>query len=155
MNVARRALVATGLAGLVVGAWLLVTTVRPMGLVGLAVWLAAAVVLHDAVLSPLLFAVGWVLRLGGRRMPPSAVAAVQIAALTGGIGSLLLLPAIHAERLGPRNPTVLPLDYAANLVGMWTVLAVATALAVAVAVIAEVRRTRRSIGDRGAQSNSG
>lgn len=147
MNAARRALVGTGVIGLVVGAWLLVTTVKPVGLVGLAVWLAAAVVLHDAILSPLLFAAGWVLRLGSGRMPFAAVAVVQVAAVVGGIGSLLLLPAIRAKLIGTRNPTVLPFDYAAHLAGMWVVLAGATAIGVAIVLVVDARRAGRQQGD--------
>ncbi|WP_375405897.1 hypothetical protein [uncultured Amnibacterium sp.] len=147
MNAARRALIGTGAMGLVVGAWLLLTTVKPVGLVGLAVWLAAAVVLHDAILSPLLFAAGWTLRLGSSRMPLAAVAVVQVAAVVGGIGSLLLLPAIRAKMIGTRNPTVLPFDYAAHLVGMWAVLAIATAVGVAIAIVVDARRAGRRRGD--------
>lgn len=140
MRVARGVLIGAGAAGIVLGAWLLLTTVAPVGLLGVAVWLAAAVVLHDAILSPLLFGAGWVLRLGGGRMPVAAIAVVQVAALVGGIGSLLLLTAIHAKQLGTRNPSVLPLDYAAHLAGMWVVLAILTA--VALAVVLGVRRGR-------------
>lgn len=139
MRAARVALIGVGAAGTVFGAWLLATTVRPTGLVGLAVWLAAAVVLHDAILSPVVFAAGWVLRLGGRRLPLAALAIVQVAAVVGAIGTLLLLPAIRAKQ-DQRNPSVLPLDYAANLAGMWIALAIACALGVAIVLIRERRR---------------
>jgi hypothetical protein len=135
----RAVLVALGAAGLLVGAWLLVTTVTPRGLLGLAVWLAAAVVLHDAILSPVLFGVGWMVRLGGRRVPLAALAVVQGAVVVGAIGSLLLLPAIRAKQIRVRNPTVLPFDYVANLAGMWAVLGVLTILGVGLVLILQRR----------------
>ena len=141
MRIARGVLVGIGAAGLLAGAWLLLTPVRPAGLLGLLVWFAVAIVLHDAVLSPLLFGIGWMLRRTTGRMPLAAIAIVQVAAIVGGIGSVLLLPAIHAKQLGTRNPTVLPLDYAANLAGLWIVLAAVTAIAVAIVL---VRRRRRA-----------
>jgi hypothetical protein len=146
VKVARGALVGVGAVGIVFGAWLLLTTVKPVGLIGVAVWLAAAVVLHDAILSPLLFGAGWLLRLGGGRMPLAAIAVVQVAALVGGIGSLLLLPAIRAKQLGVRNPSVLPLDYAGHLAGLWIALAILTGVALAI-VFATGRRPRRPAGD--------
>lgn len=151
MKAARVVLVGLGVLGLVVGAWLLVTTVKPAGLFGLVIWLAAAVVLHDAILSPLLFGLGWLLRLGGGRLPLPAIAVVQVAAVVGGVGSLLLLPAIRAKALGPRNPSVLPLDYVGNLAGMWVVLAAVTVVAVGV-VLAVDARSRRMPGPGSALS---
>lgn len=140
MTIAQRVLVGIGAAGLLFGGWLLVTPVRPAGLFGLLIWFAVAILLHDAVLSPLLFATGWLLRRTTGRMPLAAIAIVQIAALVGGIGSVLLLPAIHAKSLGVRNPTVLPLSYTANLAGLWIALLVATAVGVAIVLVRERRR---------------
>lgn len=149
MTAARRVLIGIGVAGLLAGAWLLLTTVKPAGLVGLAVWFAAAILLHDAILSPLLFAAGWMLRRTGRRLPLAAIAIVQVAAVVGGIGSVLLLPAIQAKRLGTRNPSVLPLDYAANLAGIWIVLAVVTAVAVTIVVVRSRRRATAGVASAG------
>ena len=52
IRVARFVLIAVGVLGLAIGAAFLVTTVPPKGLTGLAVWLAAAIVLHDGILAP-------------------------------------------------------------------------------------------------------
>lgn len=155
MRTARRVLIGIGAAGLLAGAWLLLTTVTPRGLGGLVIWFAVAIVLHDAVLSPLLFTVGWVLRRTTGRMPLAAVAIVQVAAIVGGIGSVLLLPAIHAKQLRTRNPSVLPLDYAAHLAGLWIVLVVATAIGVAIVLVLQRRRDRGSDGRTPLPSPSG
>lgn len=141
MRAARAVLVAVGVLGLGAGAWLLVTTNRPSGLLDLLVWGVAAVVLHDAVLSPVVFVLGWLLRRAGRRIPIAALAVVQAAAVVGGIGSLLLLPAIRAKTMA-RNPSVLPLDYGASLAGMWVVLGAASAVGIAIVLIAQRRRDR-------------
>lgn len=108
--------------------------------------------LHDAILSPLLFAVGWVLRLGSGRMPLAAVAVVQVAAVVGGIGSLLLLPAIRAKTIGTRNPTVLPFDYAVHLAAMWIVLAAATAIGVTIVLVRHRSRARTQRRDLAVRS---
>ena len=92
-----------------------------------------------------MFAVGWVLRRAGRRLPVAAVAVVQLAAVVGGIGSLLLLPAIRAQQVARRNPSVLPLDYAANLAGMWVAVVVLAAGGVAVVRVLQHRRDGRAV----------
>ncbi|MCA1306906.1 hypothetical protein LC082_08345 [Microbacterium esteraromaticum] len=56
MSAARMLLWAVGAAGIAYGAWLLVTTQNPQQLLGVAIWLVAAVVVHDALLVPLLTA---------------------------------------------------------------------------------------------------
>lgn len=54
MRRTRIALGALGVAGLLWGGWLLVSTQRPDQLLSVAVWLASAVILHDFVLVPVL-----------------------------------------------------------------------------------------------------
>lgn len=54
MRTARIVLAALGAAGMLWGGWLLVTTQRLDQLLNLAIWLAAAVILHDFVLVPVL-----------------------------------------------------------------------------------------------------
>ncbi|WP_243228494.1 hypothetical protein [Microbacterium sp. CIAB417] len=66
MRGVRIALGAAGAGGLLWGAWLLVSTQRPDQLLNVVVWLAAAVILHDAVLVPAITV------LRRRRRAPSA-----------------------------------------------------------------------------------
>lgn len=119
----RGLLVGIGVLGLVWAAFVLTQTVRPQGALNVAIWLAAAIVLHDGILSPLAFGANFLLRLVGRGVPPAVLAVVQVAVVVGVVLTLMVLPEIKAKSLGPRNPSVVPLDYTLNLVLMWVVLA--------------------------------
>ncbi|MCU1473224.1 hypothetical protein [Amnibacterium sp.] len=140
---ARAALVGVGVAGLVVGAALLVTTVRPAGVAGLGIWLVGALVLHDGILAPATFAANRLLRGAGARIPPVVLAVLQGAVVVGVVLTLTVLPEIRAKQLGPRNPTVLPFDYGLRLGLLWLVLAALTAIVCA--VLLRSQRTRRSV----------
>ena len=127
MRVARFVLVAVGVLGLGLGAFVLFDTVALKRLPGLIWWIGGAIVLHDAVISPLVFGLGVLIRRAGHRVAGNIIVTVQATIVLGSLMTLLVLPAIAAQRQGPRNPTVLPLDYAANLGLFWLVLAVACA----------------------------
>lgn len=146
---ARLLAVAAGLA--LVGVGVLAARGLPGGpLLGALLWLLAAVVLHDAVVAPVLVVAGAVLgRLCARsaRAVGVATAALSVAAVT----TLVAVPGLVVRAEGPRNPSVHPTDYA-------TVLAVVWGAAVAVVLLAGAvaRVTRRgSAGGRGARSSSG
>jgi hypothetical protein len=140
---ARAVLVGAGVAGLLVGAALLVTTVRPTGIAGLGIWLAGALVLHDGILAPATFAANRLLRGAGARIPPAVLAVLQGAVVTGVVLTLMVLPEIRAKQLGPRNPSVLPFDYGLRLGLLW--LALAALSAIACALLLRSQRTRRSV----------
>ncbi|MCI4658435.1 hypothetical protein [Cryobacterium zhongshanensis] len=55
LRVTRVVLIGLGLAGLAWGAYVLLDTVKPARIPGIALWMGAAIVLHDAVISPLVF----------------------------------------------------------------------------------------------------
>jgi hypothetical protein len=100
-------------------------------------WLAGAVLLHDAVIAPLVFATGLLVA----RLP--ARPAIRTALLTGGTLLLVALPALL--RPGPTaNPSVLPLPYARNLL---VLLALTTAAALTAATAAALRARRRARRD--------
>jgi hypothetical protein len=136
-------LVGAGVAGLLVGAALLVTTVRPTGIAGLGIWLVGALVLHDGILAPATFAANRLLRGAGARIPPAVLAVLQGAVVTGVVLTLMVLPEIRAKQLGPRNPSVLPFDYGLRLGLLW--LALAALSAIACALLLRSQRTRRSV----------
>ena len=138
-----------GLYGL--GAGLLVTGAvllfgRPTGprLVGIVIWLAGAILLHDAILVPVLTIAGRLRDATGRRigLPPAAVRIVDGAVVVGGVLTLAVLPELWAQHLGPANPTVLPGDYGARLLAVWVVIGVLAA----VGVVAVTLRARRRDG---------
>lgn len=125
----RGVLIGTGVLGLVWSAYVLTQTVAPLGALNVAIWLAAAIVLHDGILSPLAFGANFLLRLVGRRIPAAVLAVVQVAVVVGVVLTLMVLPEIKAKALGPRNPSVVPLDYTLNLAVMWVGLAVLAGIA--------------------------
>jgi hypothetical protein len=73
MRAARVTLVASGVAIAGVGIALLLGTLRFEQLVGLAIWLACSVVLHDGVLVPVVTVMAAVLKRAGRALPRPAI----------------------------------------------------------------------------------
>ncbi|WP_406064271.1 hypothetical protein OG462_35865 [Streptomyces sp. NBC_01077] len=109
----------TGLAMIGLGAWLVVEEPDP---VGVSVWLAGAVVLHDGILAPLVLAVG--LLLAGRRVAPER-GLLRGALIVAGSVVLVTLPLL--VRPGePPNPSALPLPYGRNLAIVLAAVAAAT-----------------------------
>ncbi|MEV6113348.1 hypothetical protein AB0L59_12730 [Streptomyces sp. NPDC052109] len=131
LNVLRALAGIAGLALMGVGVSLLLD--RQQDLRGVLEWLGGAVVLHDALIAPLVLLVGLVLVRGGVRGP------IRGALLTGGALTAVALPVLL--RPGPRaNPTVLPLDYPRN----WLLTLVGVATVTVLLVVAKgVRRGRR------------
>ena len=134
----RVALIAVGVAGLVLGARTLLDTQRVDQVVGVAVFLLVAILVHDAILSPVVFVAGLLIRRAGRRVPPGAVVIVQAGVVVMAVMTLVVVPEIRARALGNDNPTILIADYAPRLALMWVATAVATAV-----VAALYARTRR------------
>lgn len=85
-------------------------------LVAAVVWLAGGVVLHDAVLAPLVIAVA---TLGVLVLPPWARPAAAAATVVLGSLTLMALPVLGRFGARPDNPTLLDRPYLAG----WLVLA--------------------------------
>ena len=144
MKVARIVLVVVGVLVIAFGAYVMVTTVRPNRIWGLATWLLGAVILHDAILSPFVVAVGLLLRRTGRTLQVWALVVVQAVVVLGSVLALVVLPEIAAKAHGTKNDTVLPFDYGLRLLVVEGILAL---LVVAVLVVAlRRRRTATSTG---------
>ena len=139
MNLVRIALIVIGLAGLFAGAVILVQKERPDQILGVIVWIGAAIIVHDGILSPLLLLVDVWMRRAGRRIPYAVLAIIQGGVVVGAIMSMLVLPEIYKKSLGTKNPTILPLDYGLNLALFWAAIALLTAAACAL----YLRRARR------------
>lgn len=140
MRAARIVLVVVGVLVMAFGAYVLVTTVRPNRIWGLATWLLAAVVLHDAVLSPFVVGAGLLLRRTGRRLGAGVLVVVQTAVVLGSVLALVVLPEIAAKQHGQKNPTVLPFDYTTRLLVVEGLLLAVVVVALVVGVV----RARRS-----------
>lgn len=119
----------------VVGLSLMGVGVSPLldvrDLTGVLVWLGGAVVVHDALIAPLVLFIGWVLVRGGVRGP------VRGALLAAGAVTAVALPVLLRPGK-PANSSVLPLDYPRNW--LLTLVAVGTVTALLLAA----RGTRRS-----------
>lgn len=135
MRAARTALGALGLLVAGYGAWL-VLGLPSSWWPGLVAWLAAGVLLHDAVLAPLVVLVGVVLR---RVVPEPARGPVLVGAIVLGTTTLVAVPALGRFGARPDNPTLLDRPYGAG----WLALAGLVAGAVAAATLVRSRRARR------------
>jgi hypothetical protein len=138
----RLVLVVAGVALLGFGGIVFLLDVNPSNYPGLAVWLAAAIVLHDGVAALAVFGATVLVRRA-HGIPFVVRAIVQGAAVVALVVTVLVLPEFLAIAMGPANPSVLPLDYAGNLLLFHAGLVAVTAVAVVIA-LALRRRTART-----------
>jgi hypothetical protein len=134
VRTARAVLGGCGLLVGAYGAWLVLglpTSWWP----GLLLWLVGGVLLHDAVLAPVVVLVGLALR---RVVPEAARGPVVVGAVVLASVTLVAVPALGRFGARPDNATLLDRPYAAG----W--LAVAGLVAVVV-VLATVVRSRRGV----------
>lgn len=115
-------LLTVGVALLAWGAYVMLDTVRLPRITGLAIWIAAAIILHDAILAPILFGAGLLLRRAGQKIPGTVIAVVQGTLVVGSMVSLIVVPILVAQNFTPNNPSILPLNYGLNLGIFWLVL---------------------------------
>ena len=125
------ALIALGLAFFVVGGITLLNDVNPARYIGIAIWFVGALVIHDGIISFVVFGANIVMRkTGGRlRIPLPAILIVQGALVIAAIMTLVVVPAALKKSIGTGNATLLPLDYGLHLLVFYAVLAAVTALA--------------------------
>jgi hypothetical protein len=141
----RAGLIAFGVVLLVIAAVTLVNDVPPSRYLGLGVWLVGALVLHDGVVAMAIVAVSVIVRKIDRRVPFVAVLMVQGAVVVGAIVTVIVLPEVIKKSIGTANPSILPLDYLANLGLFFLGLTVVTGTLVAVyLLVARGRRIRRA-----------
>jgi hypothetical protein len=141
VRVARAVLLVAGVALIGLGGYVLTDTVDPAEYGGLLVWLIGSVIVHDAVLAPLVVVVSLAARRAGRRVRPAVLAIVQATIVAGAVMSVVVVPEIVAKAKGTKNDTVLPFDYGVRLAVLWLVLALLAAAAVAV-YLATTRRQK-------------
>lgn len=115
------------------GAWLLLSRTDADQLVSALVWLAGGVVLHDAVLAPVVVVAG----VAAARLLPGAVRApLAVVVVVLGSVTLLSLPVLLGRE--PANPTLLDRDYTTG----WLVVASLVVVAVACGTLVLERRRR-------------
>ena len=96
---------------LALGAFRLVTELAHGDLVVLALWLVAAVLLHDLVIAPVTVGVG----VGLTRLPPRGRRYVQGALVVAALITVIALPLIDRHDTQPAAKAILLRDYAGNL----------------------------------------
>jgi hypothetical protein len=136
----RAALGAAGLAAVGYALFGLLTNIPPAQLVGVAAWLAAALLVHDGVLVPLTTLAGGGLSRLTHGLRPVQQGIVRGALLVGAVVTLVAAPLIRAQQVlqpaGPgsgANDTVLQRDYGQALGLFWLVLLVTATAGVAAA----------------------
>lgn len=134
-------LLAFGVILVLVGVLVLLYLVAPAKYGGILVWFAGALILHDGIIAPVVFGISVLMRKAGTRIPLAVLAIIQGAIVVGAVIALIVFPEIVKKSIGS-NPTVLPLDYAPNLVVFYGVLVVLTAAVVAVYLRVFARRQK-------------
>lgn len=138
MRFARLVLVVAGCASAAFGALAAVQSLAIEQLVWLVVWLGGCIVVHDAVLAPLLSVARRRLRRAGRAWPPGVTALVEAGFMLVGAIALFVAPELVAQGRRNPNPTILQADYGMRL--LVTVALVTLVVLVAVRVL--IRRAR-------------
>jgi hypothetical protein len=106
-----------------------------------AVWLVAALIIHDAVIAPSVVGVGWLLR---RLLPDRARRYVQMGLIMAAAVTIIAIPMIIRRGSQPPQKTLLIQNYAANLALLLGIFAGATLAAYAVRVARDRSRPASS-----------
>ncbi|MFE7225495.1 hypothetical protein ACFU7D_11970 [Nocardioides sp. NPDC057577] len=127
MRGARGGLILLGTVGMTYGAWLLVSRQDLGQIVEVVLWLAAAVVIHDGILAPMVLGLGWV---GGRLLPRAVARGAVTVLVLLGPAALVAIPVLGRFGAKPDNPTLLDRDYTQGLL-VFAALCVCAGVAVA------------------------
>jgi hypothetical protein len=130
---------AAGRIRVLLGGVLVLTGGRSTNLLWVLVFALGPLVVHDALLAPLVALLGW---FAARHLAPALRAPLQVALVVGGSLLLVGLPLVIVQLTGRRptdNPSVDPLDYSRNMIALLAVV-VLTAAAGTGARVAQRRR---------------
>jgi len=105
----------------------------------LALWLVAALVLHDGILSWLVVGVGWLL---ARLVPGRARAYLQGGLVTAGLVAVVAAPMIYRRGRSQPGQALLERDYLANLALIVAGIAVVTGAAYLLRVRQDARAAK-------------
>jgi hypothetical protein len=117
----RIALAVAGIALAAFGVFRLVTQVPPSHLLILALWLIAALIIHDALLAPSVVGVGWLLR---RYVPDRGRRYLQLALIMIAFVMVIAVPMIFLRGSQPAVKALLLRNYGVNLIMIIGVIAV-------------------------------
>ena len=130
-----------GAVGMAYGAWLLVNRQDLGQIVEVAVWLAAAVVIHDGILAPAVLGLGW---LGGRLLPRAVARGAVVVLVLLGPTVLVAIPVLGRFGEKPDNPTLLDRDYTQGLL-VFAILCVCAGVAVALGELRSRQPARANV----------
>ena len=114
-------LAVAGVALAAFGVFRLLTEVPPSRLLILALWLIAVLIIHDALLSPSVVGVGWLLR---RYVPDCGRRYLQLALIMIALVTVIAVPMIFLRGSQPVAKALLLRNYGANLIMIIGVIAV-------------------------------
>ena len=109
----------------------LVTEIPGYSLKWLAIWLIAALLIHDGILSPLVIAVGWYLR---EHVPHRGRRYLQAGLIMAAMVTVIAIPMIYRRDSQPVSKAILNQNFGANLTLLLGIIAGATLLAYAIRV---------------------
>jgi hypothetical protein len=146
MGDVRVILIAIGVLTACVGGLVLLTDIPPRQYPAIAAWMVGALIVHDVLIAGVVFAVAFAGRRAAQRIATGPILIVQCALALGGIVALIVVPEIVKDAVGTANPSILPLDYTANLAIFLAALAVVTVTAVALHIVL-ARRAQTPVSD--------
>jgi len=138
-------LVLAGLLLLAFGVFRLLTEIPTGSLIKLGIWLLAALIIHDILISPAVVGVSWTLR---RTVPDRGRRYLQWALIMVAVLTVIALPMIVLRGSQPPVKALLLRDYAANLALLIGLIALVTLLIYGVRVARDRHRHTASV-DRG------
>jgi hypothetical protein len=126
--------IALAMAGLLLGAFgvfRLLTEIPTGSVIKVAIWLLAALIIHDMVIAPSVVGLGWTLR---RNFPDRGRRYLQAALIIIAVVTVIALPMIVLRGSQPPVKALLLRDYAANLALLIGLIAVVTVASYVVGV---------------------
>ncbi len=84
-------------------------------------WVGGSVIVHDALLGPVVLVAGFLL---ARLLPPAIRPGIQATLAVCGVVAIMSVPVLKHAGRRPDNPSLLPHDYAANLLIVLAVILV-------------------------------
>lgn len=137
-------LAVAGIALGLFGVGRLLTQIPGPSLVGLGIWLLAALVIHDGIASPSILAVA---ALVGR-VPPRGRRFLQAGLIMAAMVTVLAVPMIYRRGSEPASKALLDQNYGGNLTLLLGVIGVATLLAYAIRVTRSPAPVGEEVDDR-------
>lgn len=133
-----------GAAGILLGlfgVFRILTQVPGADILALLMWLVAAVILHDGILSPILAGIGAGL---ARVVPPRARRFLAPALVVGGLITAVAVPLIYKENSQPVSKAILQQNYGGNLALLLGIVAAAALLGYIATLLRERTGRRRA-----------